>query len=112
VRPKNLSPQALRDIDQAVDDLAASAAGPMVADRFAVAAADAAEWVGRHPLLGHRRLELLPGQFRFWRVKGFDYLLVYNAERPDHPVLRVVYMARDLGPLLADLRQTPEGPES
>jgi toxin ParE1/3/4 len=107
VRPKNLSPQALRDIDQAVDDIAASVAGPAYADRFAVAVAEAAERVARHPLRGHRRLELLPGRFRFWPVKGFDYLLVYNAEHPDRPILRVVYMGRDLGLLLAELGDLP-----
>ena len=61
------------------------------------------------PQLGHRRLELLPPQFRFWAVKGFDYLIVYNAEHPDRLVLRVVHMARDLVPLLAGLAETPDG---
>jgi plasmid stabilization system protein ParE len=85
VRPRNLSPRALRDIDKAVDDIAASVAGPAFANQFAVAVADAAERVARRPLLGHRRLELLPPRFRFWAVKGFDYLLVYNAEHKDRP---------------------------
>jgi plasmid stabilization system protein ParE len=111
VRPKNFSPQALRDIDKVVDDIAASVAGPAVADRFAVAVAHAAERVARHPRLGHRRPELLPGQFRFWAVREFDYLLVYNADHPDQPILRVVHMARDLGPLLAYLAELPEAPE-
>ena len=103
MKPKNFSPQALRDIDRGVDDIAESAAGPAFADRFAVAVAGAAERVARRPLLGHRRLDLLPGRFRFWAVKGFSYLLVYDAEDADRRILRVVYMARDLGPLLADL---------
>jgi toxin ParE1/3/4 len=107
VRPQNLSPRALRDIEQAADDIAASAAGPAFADRFAVAVADAAERAARRPLLGHRRLDLLPGRFRFRAVKGFPYLLVYNAEHPDRLILRVVHMARDLGALLADLAEVP-----
>lgn len=107
MRPKNLSPQALRDIDKAVGDIAASVAEPAFADRFAVAVADAAERLTRRPLLRHRRLELLPPRFRFWPVKGFDYLLVYNAEHPDRPVLRVVYMGRSLAPLLADVPEPP-----
>jgi hypothetical protein len=43
-------------------------------------------------------------------VRGFDYLLVYNAEHPDRRVLRVVHMARDLGPLLVgiSLARDPE----
>ncbi len=108
MRPNNLSPRALRDINEAVDDIAESAAGPAFADRFAVAVAEAAAWVARRPLLGHRRLELLPGHFRFSAVKGFSYLLVYDAEHPDRIVLRVVHMARDLGPLLADLSEPPD----
>jgi plasmid stabilization system protein ParE len=85
-----------------VDDIAAGVAGPAFAERFAVAVADAAEQVARRRLLGHRRLALLPPRFRFRAVKGFDYLLVYNAEHPDRLVLRVVHTARDLAPLLGD----------
>lgn len=110
MRPQNLSPHALRDIDRAIDDIAASAAGSAFADRFAVAVADAAEFVARRPLLGHRRLELLPGRFRFSAVKGFSYLLVYDAEHPARRVLRVVHMGRDLAPLLADLQESPDEP--
>jgi plasmid stabilization system protein ParE len=91
--------------------MAASVAGPSFADRFAVAGADAAERVAQRPLLGHRRLEFLPDRFRFWAVKGFDYRLVYNAEHPDRLILRVVHMARDLVPLLADLRDPPNVPQ-
>ncbi len=80
---RNLSPQAQRDIDRAIDDIAASAAGPAFAERFAVAVAEAAQLVARRPLLGHRRLELLPTRFRFWPVRGFGYLLVYDAEGAD-----------------------------
>lgn len=101
--PPNLSGQALRDIFRAVEDMIAHGATPAYAERFAVAAAETAEKIARRPLLGHRRLDLLPGRFRFWAVRGFDHLLVYNAEHPDRIVLRMVHMARELGPLLADL---------
>lgn len=110
--PPNFSDQALRDIDQAVDDMIAHGATPAFVERFALTAAETAEKVARRPLLGHPRLELLPGRFRFWAVRGFDYLLVYNAEHPDRRVLRVVHMARDLGPLLAGIpMETPDAPE-
>jgi plasmid stabilization system protein ParE len=112
VRPKNLSPQALRDIDDAVDDIAASVAGAAFAERFAVAVADTAERVARRLLIGHRRPELLPDRFRFWAVKGFDYLLVYNAEHPDRVVLRVVHVARDLGPLPPGLAEPGDAGEA
>jgi plasmid stabilization system protein ParE len=107
----NLSPRALRDIDNAVDDIAKSAAGPTYAERFAIAVAQTAERVMRRPLDGHRRLDLLPDRFRFRAVKGFPYLLVYNEEDPECRILRVVYMARDLGPMLADLGE-PNGSQS
>jgi plasmid stabilization system protein ParE len=112
VTPPNLAFQALRDIDRAVDDMIASGAGPAYAERFAAAAAETAAKVARRSLLGHRQLELLPGRLRFWAVRGFDYLLVYNADHPDRPVLRVVHMARDLGPVLAGMpeAQDPEEP--
>ncbi|MBO0709970.1 MAG: type II toxin-antitoxin system RelE/ParE family toxin [Acetobacteraceae bacterium] len=62
MRRKDLTPQALRDIEKAVDDIAASVAGPAFAERYALAVADAAGRVARRPLLGHRRLGLLPPQ--------------------------------------------------
>jgi len=110
VTPPNLSRQAVRDIEQAVDDMIEHGAPPAYAERFAVAVAQTAEKIARRPVLGHRRLELLPEQFRFWAVRGFDYLLVYNAEHPERRVLRVVHMARDLGPLLARI-SAAEDPE-
>jgi hypothetical protein len=43
-------------------------------------------------------------------VTAFDELLVYNTARTGALVARVLYMGRDLGPLLADLRDPPETP--
>ncbi len=106
--PPNLSGQALRDIYKAVDDMVAGGAGLDYAERFALVAAETAEKIARRPLLGHRRTELLPGRFRFRAVRGFDYLLVYNAEHPERRVLRVVHMARDLGPLLAGISMSED----
>ena len=83
------------------------AAGPAFADRFAVAVAAAAGRVTHRPRLGPGRLELLPAQFRFLALTGFSYLLVYDADHPDRLILRVVHMARDLGPLPADLSEPP-----
>lgn len=45
-------------------------------------------------------------------MTGFDYLLVYNAERTDAPVARVVHMGRDLGPHLADLVNALSDPDT
>jgi hypothetical protein len=54
----------------------------------------------------------LPDPYRFYAVRGFDYLLVYNTVRTSAPVALVLYMGRDLGPLLADLRDAPAPPET
>jgi hypothetical protein len=45
-------------------------------------------------------------------VKGFDHLLVYNTARDGAPVARVLYMGRDLAPLLAELRDAADAPEN
>jgi toxin ParE1/3/4 len=100
---RHFAPQAVRDIEEAVDWFAAGPGAEPLARKFATAAAAAARPITRRPLVGHRRLVLLPDPFRFHRVQGFPYLLVYNAERPMPQVLRVLHMARDLGPLLTEL---------
>ena len=55
------------------------------------------------PMLGRVRPELLPAPYRFWRVVGFPYLMVYNADRQPPVVLRLLHMARDLAPLLTGI---------
>ena len=62
------------------------------------------------PMLGRSRPDLLPAPFRFWRVAGFPYLIVYDAARQPPAVLRVLHMARDLAPLLADLSGLTDEP--
>jgi hypothetical protein len=56
-----------------------------LARRFLTAVIEAAERVRQQvrPLMtdnGHQRTDLLPDPFRFRRVTGFPYLLIYNAE--------------------------------
>jgi hypothetical protein len=58
-------------------------------------------------LRGYCRPALLPDPYRFYAVTGFAYLLVYHAERVGAPVAGVLYLGRDLGPLLADLLDAP-----
>ena len=105
---RNFAPEALRDIETAADWLADGPGGEPLARRFVHAVTEAGGRVAKRPLLGHRRLELLPDPYRFYAVKGFPYLLVYNTARTSAPVARVVYMGRDLAVLLANLRDTPE----
>lgn len=108
---RNFAPQAVRDVEDAADWLADGPGGEALARRFLAAVAEAAGRVAQRPFLGHRRLELLPDPYRFHAVKGFSYLLIYNSMRTGSPVARVAYMGRDLGTLLADLRDRPEGQE-
>lgn len=64
---------------------------------------EGAERIAIRPGLGRLRPDLLPAPFRFWAVRGFPYLLVYNASRSPAQVVRVLHMARDLPNLLGDL---------
>ena len=106
-RLRHFAPHAARDLEDAAEWMAKGPGGVAAARRLIAAALNDAARLSRRPLLGHRRLEVLPEPFRFWPVKGFPYLLVYNAERRPAQVLRVLHMARDLPPLLADLLGHP-----
>jgi len=54
------------------------------------------------PKVGRVRLELAPGRYRFWSLRGFPYLLVYDAEAEPPIILRFVHQFRDL-PAVLDL---------
>jgi len=108
--PEEFAPQAIRDVEEAVDWLADNG-GPHVARRMALATVEAARRTVERPLTGHMRSELLPAPFRFRAVRGFPYLLVYDSSQTPAKILRVLHMARDLPPLLADLRDPSDPPE-
>ena len=99
--PGLFAPAAQRELRAAVTRIAKD--NEAAAEALLQAAMQGARRIAARPLLGRMRTELLPAPYRFWRVAGFPYLLVYNAARRPPRVLRVVHMARDLGPLLADL---------
>ncbi len=40
--------------------------------------------------------ELAPARYRFWSLRGFPYLLVYDAEADPPIILRFVHQSRDL----------------
>lgn len=89
--------QAARDIDQALDHYLATA-GEVVASAFVDALEDALGHVARHPASGSARYahELDLPELRFWRVRGYPYLLFY-VEREDRIDLwRVLHGERDL----------------
>jgi len=52
------------------------------------------------PKLGRLRPDLAPARYRFWSVRGFPYLLVYDAETEPPIILRVVHQSRDLPAIL------------
>lgn len=99
---EQFAPQAVRDVEGAVEWLA-SEAGVPVARRLVRSTLDAARQVTEQPGIGSMRPDLLPARFRTWRVRGFPYLIVYDAERAPVQVLRVLHMARDFPPLLEGL---------
>jgi plasmid stabilization system protein ParE len=105
--PQTFSPRTIRDVEEAAAWLAERDGGEQLARRFARAVGAAAGRIARRPMLGHRRLALLPDPYRFHAVTGFDDLLVYDIERVAPPILRVLHMSRDLGPLLADFLDAP-----
>ena len=100
--PEEFAPSAIRDVEDAVDWLADSA-GPQVARRLATTIVESARRIVEHPLIGHLRPQLLPSPFRVWAVRGFPYLLVYDAGAAPPKILRVLHMARDLAPLVSEL---------
>ena len=69
---------------------------PAAADALLAAAMAAARRLQARPKLGRVRLELAPGRYRFWSLRGFPYLLVYDAEAEPPIILRFVHQSRDL----------------
>ena len=97
------APQAARDVEAAAEWIADNAGGPDAARRMVQAVLEAADRIASRPGMGRLRPDLLPAPFRFWAVRGFPYLLVYDADRSPAQVVRVLHMARDLPSLLGDL---------
>ncbi len=64
---------------------------------------DAARLVFEQPNCGVERLEIADAPHRFLVVRGFPYLLVYNADRRPPLIVRVLHGARDLPGLLSGL---------
>lgn len=93
--------QARRELRDALTWIAKD--NEAAADALLDAALQSARRVVARPLLGRVRPELAPAPYRFWRVTGYPYLIVYNSGRQKPRVLRFLHMARDLGPLLAGI---------
>lgn len=94
-----LSPQARRDLLEAVGWIARE--NPSAARSLRDGVAAAAARIGEHPGIGFERPDLADPPTRFLMVAGFPYLIVYDAERTPPLILRVLHGARDLPDLLA-----------
>jgi toxin ParE1/3/4 len=94
------APRAQRELHEAVVWIAED--NPAAADVLLAAAMAAARRLQARPKLGRVRLELAPGQYRFWSLRGFPYLLVYDAESEPPIIPRFVHQSRDL-PVVLDL---------
>jgi toxin ParE1/3/4 len=76
---------------------------PVSADRLRITANQAAKAIGEHPMIGPTRTEFAPERFRFFVLRRFPYLLVYEPDQSPPRILRVVHASQDLAVLLADL---------
>jgi len=94
------APRAQRELREAAVWIAED--NPSAADALLTAAMAAARRLQARPTLGRVRLELAPAQYRFWSLRGFPYLLVYDAEGKPPIILRFVHQSRDL-PVVLDL---------
>lgn len=106
--PDIFGPIAREDLRQALAWIARD--NEAAAQAMLQATLQSARRIVARPMLGRLRAELLPAPFQFWRVAGFPYLIVYDAARQPPVVLRLLHMARDLAPLLADLSGLTDEP--
>jgi toxin ParE1/3/4 len=74
----------------------------VAADALLAAAVVAARRLQARSKLGRVRLDLAPERYRFWSLRGFPYLMVYDAEAEPPIILRFVHQSRDL-PAVLDL---------
>jgi toxin ParE1/3/4 len=96
-----LAPQARRELREAATWIAGE--NPGAAEAMLRATLRTAERVAANPGLARVRLDLAPARFRFWSLRGYPYLLVFDVDRDPPVVARFVHQARDLPVLLSDL---------
>lgn len=94
------APRARRELREALVWVAQD--NPAAADALLGAALSAARRLRERPKLGRIGSKLAPERYRFWSLRGFPYLLVYDAEAEPPVILRFVHQSRDL-PAVLDL---------
>ncbi len=95
------APRALRELREAAAWIAEDS--PDAAEALLIAVLRAADLVSAKPALARVRLDLAPSRFRFWSLRGYPYILVFDVENDPPLVARFVHQARDLPVLLNDL---------
>lgn len=99
--PGRFSPRARRELREAAEWIAEDS--PDAAEALLRAAIQAAESIASRPGLAHLRLDLATDRFRFWSLRGFPYLLVFDVDQSPPVVARMVHQSRDLPAALGDL---------
>lgn len=94
------APQGQRELREAI--LWIQKDNPAAADALLATTIEAARRLEERPKLGRVRLDLAPARYRFWSLRGFPYLLVYDAEAEPPVILRFVHQSGDL-PRILDL---------
>jgi plasmid stabilization system protein ParE len=107
-RFRNFSRQAAADLDHIVGWMLDHGSAGSAAERLLTAVLAAGERLADRPLLGRQRPDLLPEPYRFWSIPRRRLLLVYDPTTKPPTIQRVLNTARDLPPLLADLRDPSE----
>jgi toxin ParE1/3/4 len=100
VTSRIFSPRAQRELREAAVWIAEH--NPAAAEALLAAAIGAARRLQARPKLGRIRPELAPERYRFWSLRGFPYVLVYDTEAVPPIILRFVHQSRDL-PVALDL---------
>ena len=95
------APRALRELREAAAWIAQD--NPDAAEALLRAAVRASEMIAVKPTFARVRLDLAPARFRFWSLRGYPYLLVFDVDRVPAVVARLVHQARDLPVALRDL---------
>ena len=99
--PGRFSPRARRELREAAEWIAED--NPAAAEALLQAAIQAANMITGRPGLARLRLDLATDRFRFWPLRGFSYILVFDVERSPPVVARIVHQSRDLPAALGDL---------
>ena len=99
--PGRFSPRARRELREAAEWIAEDS--PAAAEALLRAAIQAADMIASRPGLAHLRLDLATDRFRFWPLRGFPYVLVFDVGRSPPVVARIVHQSRDLPAVLDNL---------